>query len=113
MEQNITYTKLFLDKKPEGIVQPDGSLGTQNTSDYYLNIPLTKTFKKVEDYVQISKSPFRTEVPRPNFNPYFIELNFFEDILAKSATGNTFINITNAQQAIDTKVKKFKIDINR
>ncbi len=106
METNIIYAKIFLDKRIDGVVQPNGSLGTQNNNDFYINIPITKTYKKVNDYVNIEKDPFKTSVQRQKVNPYFIEFAFFETI-GQIKTGAT------PSYNIEDKTKLFNIFINK
>lgn len=113
MENDIFYTKIFIDKRLGGILQPNGTLDIQNESDFYLNVFLTRTYKKVGEYVQVDKDPFQSKIPRLNVNPYFIELGFFETILGKSMTGNTFVQISDKENAIIDKANSFNITINK
>lgn len=106
MEHNILYCKIFLDKRENGIVQNNGSVNNQNESDFYINIPLTRTYKKFDDYVNVDKDPFRTIINRQQINPYFIELNFFETIKQISGT-------TEPYESIESKAETFKITINK
>jgi len=83
--------ELFIDKRPNGILQPSGMLGNTNDSDFYVNIPLNKNITLFEDYVTISTDPFRTTIERQLINPYFIELGFFETINAVSGGTNSIM----------------------
>ncbi len=112
-DSNIVKVKLFLDKRSNGIVQPSGGVGTTNWSDYYINIPISKTNKKFDDYINVEKDPFKTYIPRPNFNPYFIELSFFESIKAFSTTGNTYVSVSNPFENVEDKAKLYNITINK
>ena len=113
METNILRFKIFLDKRPNGIVRSNNVLSQTNTTDFYINIPITKTYKKVDDYINVDKSPLRTYVKRQNFNPYFIELSFFETIKGISNSGNTSIIISNVQENVEQKSQLFNITINK
>lgn len=106
MEPNILYCKFFLDKRENGIVQDNGSVNNQNENDFYINIPLTRTYKKFDDYINIEKDPLKTIITRQQINPYFIELNFFETIKQISGTTESF-------ESINTKADTFKIIINK
>lgn len=97
---------MFLDKRANGIVQPDGSLGTENHTDFYINIPITRTYKKFDDYIQVEKDPFRTLIDRPKINPYFIEFGFFETIKTIKDNGHP-------EENIEQKSKNFNITINK
>lgn len=113
METNIMKLKIFLDERDNGIVQQNGTLGQINSNDSYINVPLTRTYKKVGDYINVDKSPFKTYVKRQNVNPYFVELSFFETIRTISNTGNTFISIVDPSESIEEKAKLYQITINK
>lgn len=106
METNIIRCKIFLDKRPGGVVQPDGGLGDENYTDFYINIPITRTYKKFDDYIHVEKDPFQTLIDRPKINPYFIELGFFETIKTIKSNGNS-------EENIEQKAKNFNITINK
>jgi len=106
MEPNILHCKIFLDKRPGGVVQPDGSLSEQNHSDFYINIPLSRSYKKFDDYINVEKDPLRTIINRQEVNPYFIELSFFETIKGIENNGN-------AHENIREKSKLYNITINK
>lgn len=95
--------ELFIDKRPNGILQPNGMLGNINYSDFYINVPLTKNVATFEDYVNVVLDPFKTSIKRQMINPYFIELGFFETI--SSVSGST--------DSITEKVKSFGLTINK
>lgn len=99
---------LFLDKRDLGVLQPDGTYGKQNHSDWFVNVPFVKSDRLVDEYVQTHMDPFRTVMQRQLINPYFIEFGFFENIQSYSAsTDNVVIH------NIATKAPLYKIDINK
>jgi hypothetical protein len=106
METNILKCKIFLNKKPGGIAQPNGSLSDQNHSDFYINIPIIRSHKKFDDYINVEKDPLRTIITRQNINPYFFEFAFFETIKEIKSTGNINENI-------EEKSKLYNITINK
>lgn len=79
MEKLYKY-KFFIDVRPGGIVQPNGTYATQNYSDFFVNISLEKTIKPIESYIFINKDNFTSKIERNEFNPFFNELHFFNDI---------------------------------
>lgn len=105
MDSSILYFRIFLDKRENGIVQPNGSVGTHNSSDFYINMPITRKYKRFDDYVNIDKDPFKTKIERQNINPLFLELAFFETI--KSISGGT------PEESIEQKSHAFNIIINK
>ncbi len=113
MEPNILHIKLFLDSRNNGIVQPNGGLSTVHSGDFYINIPLTRTYKKFDDYINVEKDKSKSIILRQNFNPYFIELSFFETIKAISNTGDTFVSVSNPQESVEQKAKLFNITLNK
>jgi len=113
MEEQIHKITLFLDKRDLGVFQPNGSYGTKNNSDWYINVPFIKTFKLVDDYVHVYLDPFRTSMNRQLINPYFIEYGFFETISSFSGN-NVDITVNNSDMPnIDFKAKLYGIDINK
>lgn len=114
MEQENLQFRIFLDKRNEsGIIHSDGTIGTQNDLDFHINIPLYRTYKKFDDYINIDKDPFRTKIERQNFNPFFIELGFFETIKSTGASGlTTDMNVYTVDETIHTKVKLFDLNVN-
>jgi hypothetical protein len=106
MENTIKKITLFLDKRNEGVVQPNGSFASINYSDYFVNIMLEKTFNKYDDYVNIYVDPFKTEINRQLINPYFVEFSFFETIkIIKSGA-------TDFNESVFDKAKNYNITIN-
>lgn len=112
MEPNILHIKLKRTtwKNPSRSAVPVNII---NQKDYFINIPITRTYKKFGDYINVEKDPFRTTIDRQSFNPYFIELSFFESIKAISNTGNTMITITNSNENIEEKSSLYSIIINK
>jgi hypothetical protein len=102
----ILKIELFIDKRPNGILQPNGTLGIKNSSDFYVNIPLVRDITLFEDYVNIALDPFRTSIQRQLINPYFIELGFFETVDSISSS-------TQSNSAITSKSVKYGITINK
>jgi hypothetical protein len=84
--------ELFIDKRPNGILQPSGMLGNNNDSDFYVNVPLYRNIALFEDYVNITSDPFKTVIDRQLINPYFIELGFFETVDSVSGTTDSIVN---------------------
>jgi len=115
MENNIKI-KLFLDERDNGIVQPNGSVSTQNVNDFFVNIPLTREIKLFDKYVDIQKDPLRLDMQRQFINPWFIEFGFFEGIKTTGITANTINNTTLPVPSSQNLIKKaeiFSITINR
>lgn len=106
MDKNTIHCKLFLDKRKNGVVQPNGSVGTQNHSDYYINIPIKRTIKKFDDYINVEKDPLRVKINRQQINPYFIELAFFETIKSFESTGAIHDNIEEKSKTFNIKINK-------
>ena len=114
MKNNKLQIKLFLDKRPQGVVQPDGTFGTQNVNDYYVNINLTSEFTIIDEYIDIEMDPFRTSMERQLINPWFTEFGFFESVKTTGITGRTRdYQIVPELQDVSKKAKIFSIDINR
>ena len=114
MKDNKLKIKLFLDKRPQGVVQPDGTLGTQNINDYYVNINLKSEFTIIDEYIDIEMDPFRTSMERQLINPWFTEFGFFDSIKTTGITGKTKdFQIVPELQDVSKKSKIFSIDINR
>jgi len=109
MEPNIKI-KLFLDKREQGIVQPDGTYSTQNYSDYYFNVFLTRELKIIDEYIDIQLDPLRVRMEKQLINPWFIEFGFFGDIGSTGISAST--NVNNYKTIIN-KAKLFSIDINK
>lgn len=106
MEQNIMQVQVSINKIKGGIVQPDGSLGLSNSKDFYINIPLIKTYKKIDDYINIDKDPLKTQINRQLINPCFLEFLFFETVKGIQ-------NTNNPSEGIIEKAKQFNITINK
>lgn len=115
MEKKYLKIKLFLDKRELGIVQPQGTYLTENYSDYYININLTREIKMIDEYIDVQKDPLRMEMSRQLINPWFMEFGFFETIKRTGITGKTDdpTIIYKPQEQIITKAKNFSIDINK
>ena len=84
--EDILKIELFIDKRPNGILQPNGMLGKTNDVDFYISVPLSRSTSVFEDYVSIATDPFRTSISRQLINPFFIEVNFFETVSSVSGT---------------------------
>jgi hypothetical protein len=97
---------LFLDKRDLGVLQPDGTYGTKNHSDWYVNIPFFQSERLVDEYIHVYMDPFRTQMERQLVNPYFIEFGFFENIQSFSASTSSNFNI-------ETKAPLYNIDVNK
>lgn len=102
--------KLFIDKRPDGIVQPDRSFAANNHSDFYITISLFKSSRLVDDYVETFIDPFRATVNRQLINPFFIELGFFEkvDSVNRPKDGNYK---TKEENTVEAKAEIYKIEI--
>jgi hypothetical protein len=114
MEKNFKI-KLYIDSRPDGIVQPDGTYGTQNHKDFYLNVKLNREFKLFDDYIDVELDPLRISMQRQLINPSFIEFGFFESIRSTGISGktnntNTLVSTT---QNIIKKSEIFSITINK
>jgi len=97
MDETIKIS-LFLDKRTLGILQPNGSFGTQNNSDWFITVSLTKE-QILDDYISKYKDTFTSSIPRQPFNPYFINYGFFEN--------------TNTDEDISNKAPNYNITINK
>lgn len=114
MRDNKIKIKLYLNKRPNGVVQSDGTYGTQNLNDYYVNINLTSEFNIIDEYIDIQLDPFRTIMDRQLVNPWFNEFGFFESIRSTGITGRTNnTQIVPELQDVQRKAKIFSIDMNR
>lgn len=112
--ENKIKIKIHLDKRDLGIVQPGGGYASSNINDYYVNINLNRKLKIFDDYIDIQKDPFRTEMDRQNINPWFVEFGFFESITYAGISGKTRdYKVVTESQDIIKKAKIFSIDINR
>jgi hypothetical protein len=115
MEKN-NKVKLYLDLRDEGVVQPDGTYGTQNSKDYFINLNLTRKFKIYDEYVDVQLDPLRVNMQRQLINPWFIEFGFFESITSTGITGETSKNynvLVPSTQNIVKKAEIFSITINK
>lgn len=113
MENSLKF-KLPLDKRKDGmVILQDGTRGNQNEKDYFINIPIQRTIKKFDDYIQIDKDSFKTSIQRQNFNPFFIELSFFETIKSTGTSGLTIdLSTYKDTEKIVTKANIYDIKIN-
>lgn len=63
-----------------GVLNSDKVVRAYNDKDFFLNIPLYKTFK-IEEYIDVKQQENIETVERQQFNPYFIELGFFDSVI--------------------------------
>lgn len=96
---------LFLDKRDLGILQPNGTYGQKNHSDWYVVIPFFQSNRLVDEYVYTYMDPFKTTMTRQMINPHFIELGFFENI--QSFSSSTDIH------NIEIKAPLYNIELNK
>ena len=61
------------------IRKSDGTLGNVPESDYYIRFPLKKSMRNI-DYSNVDIQENVESIERQNFNPYFIEIGFFQGI---------------------------------
>lgn len=114
MKDNKLKVKIYLDKRPEGVVQPDGTYGTQNVSDYYVNINLTREINIIDEFIQVEIDPYKTQMERQKVNPWFVEFGFFESLKTTGISGKTRdYRVVPELQDFQKKAKIFSIDINR
>lgn len=114
--ENKIKIKLYLPIVSDGVLQPDGSLGTQNISDYHVNLPLKRQMKLLGDYVDVQFDPLRLDMQRQLINPWFIEFGFFETIKTTGITGTSSNNLNvlvPISQNLIRKANIFSITINR
>ena len=78
--EDVKKIKLFLDKRADGILQPDGTFANENNKDFFTSLLLTKTEKIIDGYVDISLDSTRESINRQLTNPFFIELGFFSRV---------------------------------
>lgn len=108
---DIYAVKLYLENTDGNLTKKESGI---TSSDFFLNIPIIKTGKKIEDYVNVEKDVFKTQMERQNINPLFIELSFFNTIQFISKPDD--INITTYTtdfNFIETKANKYNIQINK
>ncbi len=106
--------QLYLDKRELGVVQPDGTYGSQNHTDYYVNIHLNRRYNIIDEYIDIAIDPLRTEMQRQLINPWFIEFSFFESITSTGIAGKfDDLTLVPVSENLIKKAEKFKIDINK
>lgn len=108
--------KLYLDLRSDGVVQPDGTYGTQNINDYYINLPLVRKMKLVDEYIDVQIDPLRVDMQRQLINPWFIEFGFFESIRSTGITGTSLNNYNVLVPTTENLIKKaeiFSITINK
>jgi hypothetical protein len=99
--------KIRLNKIPGGsIMRSDGTLSTSYDKDFYITIPVFKSLY-VNNYVDVEIDPLRLVVERQEFNPYFIELDFFQNIESVLKENTTGIN------SVEDKSDRYGIDINK
>ena len=107
--EDIKKIKLFLDKRPGGVVQKTGTYGDKNSSDFYVNIDLYSEAKLLGDYVDVALDPTRISLQRQFINPFFYELGFFESIEKIGADSD----LSTDDSSIYGKAKKYNITINK
>lgn len=113
MEDLVIKHKIFLGKRDNGIPQPNGTFSGQNASDFYINIPLSSSYVKYDEYINVEKDKSIEIINRNNFNPFFIELGFFSGIKATTSTGQTSINTYSPTETIYEKSKIYNLKINK
>ncbi len=106
--ESVQKIRLFLDKRPKGVLRFDGSFALKNTKDYFATVILLRDAKLVDDYIDISLDSTRETLGRQEVNPYFIELGFFESITVIGEETDS----PNDDESIKGKSKKFDITIN-
>lgn len=111
MLNEILKYQLFVNKRKDGFIQPNGILSGQNTSDFYINIPLYLNYKTYDEYINIDRDKTTIVIQRQKINPFFIELGFFSSIKATGHSGNT--NTYSEQEIIYEKSKDYQITINK
>lgn len=106
MEEIKKYT-IRINKSAEGFIQrSDGSYSTTYDKDFYITLPIYKE-SKLNDYVNVWIDPDKLIIERQLVNPYFIELNFFENI--SSVLQENSID----GKSVEVKAKTFGIDIQK
>lgn len=113
MEDSEIKYRIFLNKRENGISQPNGTFSGQNASDFYINIPLYLNFIKYDEYINIDRDKSTISIDRNNFNPFFIELGFFSGIKATSTSGQTSTNVYLQTETIYDKSTLYNITINK
>lgn len=81
----IIKKKIYIDVRPSsaftqgyGIFQPSTKiLNTVPESDFYINIPLKRTYN-IYEYVDTQKDENIESIPRQEINPFFLEYSFFD-----------------------------------
>lgn len=109
--EDIYSVKLYLENTSNNLTKKESGI---TSSNFFLNIPLVKTGKKIEDYINIEKDPFKTQMERQNINPLFIEFSFFNTIQSISKSDDiNILSFTNDYNFIETKADKYQIQINK
>lgn len=97
---------LFIDKRAQGIIQPNRTFASVSYSDFYITIALFKDMKLTDDYVQTFRDQIKNTIGRQNINPFFNELGFFKTIEKIGENDDKFIS------SIKGKSKIYNIEIN-
>jgi hypothetical protein len=109
VEQKINI-QLYLDVRENGVFNHNNqTIVSANPTEYYVTVPLYKTFDGHEDYVNIYIDPSKVIMPRQQFNPFFIELGFFNSIRGITDNGK----YGKKSEIVEEKVKFFDIKINK
>src|SRR4051812_18774910 len=104
--------QIFIDKRINGTVQPDGNIGVSNSSDYCVTVNLNRIVRLIDDYIDVSIDETKISMDRQLINPYFIEFGFFNTIKSITLTSSTMANTFSIDQTIIDKSKIFDIKIN-
>lgn len=112
VENNDIYNvRLYLENTKNNLTKKESGI---TSSDFFLNIPIIKTGKKIEDYVNVEKDVFKTQMERQNINPLFIELSFFNSIKYVSRPDDiNILTYATEYDFIETKANKYFIQINK
>ena len=105
---NKRNIQLFIDKRPKGIKQPSGFFNNKNETDFYITVALFKDNKLVNEYIDIGLDPTRTKIERQEFNPFFMELGFFNTINKIGSEDD----LSTDESSLIGKAKKYNITIN-
>ena len=104
-KRNIT---LFIDKRVQGIIQPNRTFKDINSSDFFITVALTKNAKPTDEYVEVFKDETKVSIERQEINPFFLELGLFNTVVKIEDSGD----VVDKVKSIKGKSDRFNVEIN-
>jgi len=121
-EGDFIKTTIYVDVRPTSAYTQgyaffrNGSVSDIPFNDFYLNIPLYKTYQ-VMDYVDVQKDNRIQRIERQEVNPFYLEYAFFDNILRNKVNNgedltDTMINFilsvrTDLQGSTNTEIRNW------